>query len=143
MDPYPIKHIGSLMKEVRTQVEPLLHQAGFTFAARNKPVSPGEHSWLDYERSQQVCRIRYNVQRAELCADLLNDKVEVVALAVVPMNRPREHQDILDRITLFRDTRQLRPNWRPSPTDQNGGDDLLGDANWLADVVQLPLGWRR
>lgn len=115
MDPYPIKHLGSLMKEVRTQVEPLLHQAGFTFAARNKPASPGEHPWLDYERSQQVCRIRYNVQRAELCAELLNDKVEVVALAVVPMNRPREHQDILDRITLFRDTLATAPELAAKP----------------------------
>jgi hypothetical protein len=102
MDPNPIKHLGSLMKEVRSQVEPLLVQAGFQFSSRNKPQSPCDARWLDYTRGSEVCSIRYNGQLAKITAELLDAKANCTILAAVTMDCPRNTQEIFDRIADFR-----------------------------------------
>jgi hypothetical protein len=103
MDPNRIKRLGTFMAEVRSQVEPLLLEAGFQFLERNKPLRPSEAPWIDYARGPEVCRVRFDVQRADLTAELLQASADCTTLAVVPMNGPGTQQQLLDRIADFRE----------------------------------------
>jgi hypothetical protein len=100
MDPNPIKHVGSLLKTVRENVEPLLTSAGYVFVERNKPAHPGEPRWLDYERGDDIFSIRYEPHVARLvgeaiCADCVQDRV------ITDMNQPRSAEQIQNRIDVF------------------------------------------
>jgi hypothetical protein len=101
MDPNPIKHVGSMLKRIRAEIEPRLVQAGFVFQERNKPTEPGESFWLDYSKSGRVFSIRYEPRDARLVAELLADEAGeegTYLVAVTEMNAPTSTLELQARI---------------------------------------------
>ncbi len=99
-DHQPIRHIGTLMKLVRAEIEPAILAAGFVFEERNKPRQPGERAWIDYNRNGSVFSIAFE-REPRLVAELLDETGKCRIVAVTEFDAPRTRADIMATIKAF------------------------------------------
>lgn len=97
----PIRHVGTLLKLVRAEIEPALVDAGFMFASRNKPVHPGERVWIDFTRSGQTFSFAYEQRDARLTAELLEPNGDCRMVAVTEFDQPRSRTRAMATIKQF------------------------------------------
>jgi hypothetical protein len=114
-DHQPIRHVGTLMKLVRAEIEPAILAAGFVFEERNKPRQPGERAWIDYNRTGSVFSIAFE-RKPRLVAELLDETAKCRIVAVTEFDAPRSGEDIMATIKAFASTvNEFMANLRPSP----------------------------
>lgn len=102
MDPNPIKHIGALMKRVRSAIEPAIISAGFVFDGRNKQVRRNNNPmWFDYSRPDKLLRISYEQNIAQLAAEIVDANEGHRIVVTTNMNRPESTSQLMDRIDTF------------------------------------------
>ncbi len=103
-DKQPIRHIGTLMKLVRAEIEPAILAAGFAFEARNKPRQTRERSWIDYRRNGQLFSFAFEVgleRPARFVAELLEENGACRIVAVTELGKPRDRAEIMATIKVF------------------------------------------
>lgn len=99
-DPNPIKHVGSLMKRIRDDLEPELVRAGFEFDGK-KWGKGSRLAWLDYSRPGLILRCRYEPCEARIISETVDDRGEYKIVANIEMNCPRTSSELLERIHDF------------------------------------------
>jgi hypothetical protein len=71
-DPNPIKHLGSLMKQLRNRIDPWLTDAGFCFDRRSgKDIS--RSMWIEYAKSDKFLRVSFDANQGHLVADMMDE----------------------------------------------------------------------
>lgn len=103
MDPNPVKHFGSVMRRIRSAVEPGLQAAGFTFVARNRRERSDWQFWADYERPGMLLSFYFDKQRGRLVVETIDDAQKCSTPVVVAMSAPRTYAEGLNRIDEFID----------------------------------------
>lgn len=88
----PISSIGELLRLLRTEIEPTLCAAGFSFEGRNKPRHPWERAWISYERRGEVFSFSFDQRYRRLDAELLQPSGDVLSVAVIELQGPRRAQ---------------------------------------------------
>jgi hypothetical protein len=81
MDPNPIKHVGSLMKRVRSGLEPALLSAGFAFDGTSNPGPGPQSKRIDYVRPGILLSILFNSHIAQLSAESVDQQEGHSAIA--------------------------------------------------------------
>ena len=99
--PQPIRHVGTLMKLLRAQLDPALADAGFVFASRSKPVQPSERVWIDYGRSGQTFSIAFEPRDARLIAELLEPNGDCRTVTAVAFDGPTSRAEVMATIEEF------------------------------------------
>lgn len=99
-DPTPIKHVGSLMKRIRTGIEPDLLAAGFQLEGR-KYGDGSTNAWLDYVRPGLILRCLFDNRQSRLIAETMDDTANCQTVANVELKAPRSTLTLLERISEF------------------------------------------
>ena len=99
-EPNPSQHVGSLIKQIRTVIEPALTVAGFAVDPRNQPRRR-EPVGLDYSRPDMLFRFLYERSSARLVAESVDDAGTHHSITVTDMDAPRSTSEILERIDEF------------------------------------------
>lgn len=106
----PIRHIGTLVKLVRAEIEPVILAAGFTFEARNMPRRPAERVWIDYKRDGVLFSFAFERPQGfegypRLVAELLDEDggCRIVAATEFgpPRTRAETRADFVETIKAF------------------------------------------
>ena len=121
-DPNPIKHVGSLMKRVRSNLEPWLMKAGFQFDGKNKGTD-SRTAWLDYTRPGLILRCLFEPREARLIAETMDDGAECKIVANVELCCPRSTSALVERIDDFTSAVQEVLRGLPVVTDAPNGYD--------------------
>lgn len=101
MDPNPIKHFGSFMKELRARIEPILSECGFETPGVLVRVIDVHRSWIDYIHNGGILAVTYERHDATLSAEWLSTDGGYAEVARTPMNQPRSIVQIAERIDTF------------------------------------------
>lgn len=96
----PIRHVGTLMKLVRAEIEPALLANGFVPAVQHMPRQAGERAWIDYQRDGRLLSIAFE-RPPRLVAELLNENGNCRTVAVVEFDRPTRRAEIVATIQAF------------------------------------------
>lgn len=99
-DPNPIKHVGSLMKRIRNDIEPSLEKAGFAFDGKDKGTD-SRTGWLDYARPGLILRCSFEPREARLIAETMDDRGECRIIANVELCCSRSVSALPERIVEF------------------------------------------
>ncbi len=99
-DPSPIKHVGSLMKRIRSNIEPLLGKARFEFDGKHNGTH-ARRAWIEYSRPGLILRCLYEPRDARLVAETLDDKAEYRVVANVALNSAHSGTALLERVEDF------------------------------------------
>jgi hypothetical protein len=85
-DPNPIKHIGSLMKHIRSNIEPELFKKGFQLEGRHAG-SASTTAWLDYVRPGLSLRCLFDPRQGTLVAEAIDDAAhcQTITTAELPI----------------------------------------------------------
>ena len=121
-DPNPIKHAGSLMKRIRSDIEPCLIEAGFAFDGKNKVTVAG-YAWIDYSRSDFILRCLFKSRDARLIAETIDESAAYGIVANVELSGSRSTSALLERVNEF--TSSVREYLRSllMTTDGRDGND--------------------
>ena len=96
-----IKHGGSLLKRIRSELEPALYTTGFVFDGKCKP-GPGPDSWrLDYLCSAIMLSLIYNCHTGQLIAETIDEKNEYCAVAIVSWGMIQTSNELLIKVASF------------------------------------------
>jgi hypothetical protein len=102
-DPNPIKHIGALMKRIRSGIEPILLEAGFQFVGKDYFTKSRLHAWIDYSRPDMLFRCGYDrSDKARLIAEIMDEKVELKTIADMRLSYSPQ-SPLLERVDEFSD----------------------------------------
>jgi len=96
----PIRHVGTLMKLVRTEIEPAILASGFVFEARSNPRQRFERTWIDYKRGDLLFSFAFE-RPPRLTAELLGASDDCRIIALTEFDRPRNRADIMATIKSF------------------------------------------
>ena len=111
----PIRHVGTLMKSVRAEIEPAILAAGFVFEARSNPRQPFERTWIDYKRDGLLFSIAFE-RPPRLTAELLDENGGCRIIALTEFDRPRAKADVMSRIKSFASAvTEFMANLGPNP----------------------------
>jgi hypothetical protein len=97
----PIRHVGTLMKLVRAEIEPAILAAGFVLESRNKPKGPFDRAWIDYHRDDSLFSIAFDACPPRLIAEMLDASGGCRVVAVSEFDAPRTRADIMGTIETF------------------------------------------
>lgn len=120
-DPNPIKGLGSLMKRIRSDIEPGLLAAGFELEGRNYGKG-STTAWLDYSRPGLILRCFFDPRDARLIAETLDDSADCRIVAKVELccvSTP----ELLGRIDAFTSAVQEFVRILPGPMAARGRND--------------------
>lgn len=81
MDPNPIKHIGSLVKFMRTRIEPPLLARGFTWEPSPAPPANVRLRRLDYRRGEELICCTFHGNDGYLLAEMFDGLGDVQPVA--------------------------------------------------------------
>lgn len=99
--PQPIRHVGTLMKLLRSQIDPSLTAAGFVYESRNKPRHPGDRVWIDYRRFEQTLSLSYEHCDARLIAEFLDESGDCATVAIAEIPQPPSDRKVLETAKTF------------------------------------------
>lgn len=101
-DPNPIKHLGTLMKHLRRELEPAMFGAGFSFDGQKKFSRFGQGlAWLDYSRQEMLFRILFERHNARLVAEVVDEESGHRNEVITDMDAPRSQRELMERIDEF------------------------------------------
>jgi hypothetical protein len=101
MDPNPVKHFGSVMRRIRSQVETALLAAGFEFEGRNKRDRSEWQLWADYTRPGMLLSFYFDKQLGSLVVETVDETGKCSTPVITAMQSPRSYADGLARIDEF------------------------------------------
>jgi hypothetical protein len=97
----PISSIGELLKLVRSEIEPTLVAAGFSFESRNRPRHPGDRVWIDYKRGGQIFSYFFDHRFGRLAAELLEPSGDVLNITPVDFKGAPTRANVMATIEEF------------------------------------------
>ena len=118
-DPNPIKHPGSFMKRIRSDVEPWLIESRFAFDGKDK-VANWRTTWLDYSRPDLILRCLFEPRDARLIVETIDDSAEYRIVASAELSGSRSTSALLERVNDF--TSSVREYLRSLPMTTDGRD---------------------
>ncbi len=101
MDPNPIKHVGSLLKRVRVEIEPVLLECGFVVESDTIPSQQAFTQFRYFRKENQLLSISYSFHTGCLTAEYLGAGDLVQVVANVPLGAPRSTEDIMQKCEAF------------------------------------------
>jgi len=124
-DPNPIKHVGSLMKTIRSSIESELLEAGFQLEGWNYGAD-STTAWLDYVRPGLILRCLVDPRLARLIAETMDDTTTCQTVVTVNLCNPRSTPALLQRVSEFTLAVKAYAGSLPRTTSLQGGHDTVG-----------------
>jgi len=124
-DPNPVKHVGSLMKRIRRNIEPSLVEAGFEFDGKNDWIG-FRSAWFDYSGPGLILRclfVEAGMEAARFVAETLDDDAQYREVANIEVGCSISTSEVLERVDDF--TAAVREFIRhlSAATDTSDGGD--------------------
>jgi hypothetical protein len=101
MDPNPIKHVGSIMKRLRSELDADLLSAGFVFDGECIPFPRPYSKSVDFARPGMFLSLSFNNHYGKLTAEAINDDGHYYSVADVILDGVRTTSEIIPLLNAF------------------------------------------
>lgn len=97
----PIRHVGTLQKRLRAEVEPALAAGGFVFDSRSTSKDWRKPIFIDFRRGDQVLSLAYGQRERCFIAEFLDASGDCRTIANLQIPQPPTARSVDDTIKVF------------------------------------------